>query len=209
MVCESKSRFFVLAWLFSSFVNVQMLVVLFWLLCVLFVNISSHRLVFFCFDSFKTTFCDIDTEHRCKYRLFTRVCVVFFLFCFICLLFCNCIFLTKNKEITLELYFSSFYFAFPRFFDGGAVSFALFWMLFLFLSPSTQAHSCSSSFYLLECFLIFFCLFLIKDTVNYFLTFLYSCSWIVLLCEFVGVCCRRWPFYGKGRNVGEKLSEKT
>lgn len=99
----------------SSFVNVQMLVVLFWLLCVLFVNISSHLLVFFVLILLKLLFAtltrSIDASTDCLH-----VCVVFFLFCFICLLFCNCIFLTKNKEITLELYFFFVLLCFPSVF---------------------------------------------------------------------------------------------
>lgn len=158
----------------------------FWLLCVLFVNISSHLLGwFFCFILLKTTFCEHWHGASMQVQIFNTCVFVCFLFCFICLLFCNCIFLTKNKEITLELYFFPFrfYFAFPHSHDGGAV-FVLFWM---FLSPSTRRIPAASFFFLnASCF--FVCLFLIKDTVNYFLTFLYSCSWIVLLCECICVC---------------------
>lgn len=190
----------------SSFVNVQMLVVLFWLLCVLFVNISSHLLVFFVLILLKLLFAtltrSIDASTDCLH-----VCVVF-LFCFICLLFCNCIFLTKNKEITLELYFFFVLLCIPSVFYGGAVSFALFECCFYFylLLPRRilvllLTTSLNASWF-------FICLFLIKDTVNYFLTFLYSCSWIVLLCEFVGVCCRRWPFYGKRKKCRWKTKRK-
>lgn len=47
----------------------------------------------------------------------------FFVLFFICLILCNCIFLTKNKEITLELYFSFHCF---------------FFSLYVLCSPSTR-----------------------------------------------------------------------
>lgn len=139
-----------------------------------------------------------------------HVCVVFFLFCFICLLFCNCIFLTKNKEITLELYFFFVLLCFPSVFFLRWRSFFCFVLNVVFVSISFYPGAfLFFLLLLLECFLIFVCLFLIKDTVNYFLTFLYSCSWIVLLCEFLGVCCRRWPFYGKRKKCRWKTKRKN
>lgn len=135
-------------------------------------------------------------------------CVLFFLFCFISLLFCNCIFLTKNKEITLELYFSSFYFALPRFLTVAQfllLCFECCFCFYLLLPRRILVLPLTTPWMLLD----FFCLFLIKDTVNYFLTFFYSCSWIVLLCEFVGVCCRRWPFYGKRKKCRWKTKRKN
>lgn len=108
---------------------------------------------------------------------------------FICLLFCNCIFLTKNKEITLELYFFFVLLCFPSVFFMTVAQFLLLcfeccFCFYLLLPRRILVLPLTTLWMLLD----FFCLFLIKDTVNYFLTFLYSCSWIVLLCEFVDVC---------------------
>lgn len=78
----------------------------------------------------------------------------------------------------------------------------------MFLSPSTRRIP-AASFFFLNASWFFVCLFLIKDTVNYFLTFLYSCSWIVLLCECICVCVVEDDNFMRRKKCGWKLSEKN
>lgn len=78
----------------------------------------------------------------------------------------------------------------------------------MFLSPSTRRIP-AASFFFLNASWFFVCLFVIKDTVNYFLTFLYSCSWIVLLCECICVCVVEDDHFMGRKKCGWKLSEKN
>lgn len=181
-----QTPFFASARLLSSFVNVQMLVVLFWLLCVLFVNISSHLLGFVLFWFFlKLLFAtltrSIDASTDCLH--------VFVLFFYLLTILQLHFPYKKNKEITLELYFFFVLLCFPSVFFMTVAQFLLLcfeccFCFYLLLPRRILVLPLTTLWMLLD----FFCLFLIKDTVNYFLTFLYSCSWIVLLCEFVNVC---------------------
>lgn len=175
----------------------------FWLLCVLFVNISSHLLGFVWF--FKNYFLRTLTRSIDASTDFNTCVCVCFLFCFICLLFCNCIFLTKNKEITLELYFFPFRFTLLSPILTTVAQFLFCFECFYLLLPGAFLLHPSSSWMLHD----FICLFLIKDTVNYVLTFLYSCSWIVLLCECIRVCVVEDDHFMGRKKCGWKLSEKN